>query len=158
MKNPREYKNPRLLLYSIYFYQRGQYKIAHLFEKLNSILNSCEIHCQISLGEGTVFMHSGRGCIIHENTQIGNNVRIFQNVTIGCKWSNNQLENTYSPIIEDNVMIGAGAVILGNIIIGENSIIGANSVVTHSVPSNSVVGGVPAKIIKSSKHNKGAYV
>lgn len=94
-------------------------------------------------------MHSGKGCVIHESVTIGKNVRIFQNVTIGCKWSNNKLEDTYAPIIEDNVMIGAGAVILGDIKIGRNSIIGANSVVTHDVEPNSVVAGVPAKVIKT---------
>ena len=115
---------------------------------MNSVFNACEIHYKIRIGDGSVFMHSGKGCIIHENTTIGKNVRIFQNITIGCKWSNNECENNYAPIIEDNVMIGAGAVILGNIVIGENSIIGANSVVTHNIAPNSVVAGVPARVIK----------
>ena len=86
--------------------------------------------------------------MIHEATIIGNNVRIFHNVTIGCKWSGNVLEKEYAPVIKDNVMIGAGAVILGNIKVGENSIIGANSVVLHDVEANTVVAGVPAKAIK----------
>lgn len=60
-------------------------------------------------------MHPGKGCVIHEASIIRNNVRIFHNVTIGCKWSENVLEKEYAPVIEDNVMIGAGAVILGNI-------------------------------------------
>ena len=149
MKNPRNFRNPKLLTYAIRLYHSGHYKSARIFEKMNSMLNSCEIHCQISLGEQSIFMHSGRGCVIHESTKIGNYVRIFQNITIGCKWSNNQLEDLYSPVIEDNVMIGAGAVILGNITIGKNSIVGANSVVTHNVPPNSVVAGVPAKVIKT---------
>lgn len=93
-------------------------------------------------------MHSGKGCVIHEAVIIGNNVRIFHNVTIGCKWSGNTLEKEYAPIIEDDVMIGAGAVILGNIKIGRNSIIGANSVVVHDIEPNTVVGGIPAKKIK----------
>ena len=80
--------------------------------------------------------------------KIGNNVRIFHNVTIGCKWSDNQLEKEYAPVIEDNVMIGAGAVILGNVRIGKNSIIGANSVVNHDVEMNTVVAGIPARVIK----------
>lgn len=136
------YNNPLFLRLAISFYGGGYKRSAKVFEKINSILNSCDIHCQIKIGDNSVFMHSGKGCVIHETTVIGNNVRIFHNVTIGCEWPGNILEKDYVPIIEDNVMIGAGAVILGNIKVG------ANSVVLHDVEANTVVAGVPAKVIK----------
>ena len=142
------YKNPLFLRLAIASYRGGIKTIAKFFEKVNSTLNSCDIHCQIEIGENSIFMHSGKGCVIHEATKIGNNVRIFHNVTIGCKWSDNQLEKEYAPVIEDNVMIGAGAVILGNVRIGKNSIIGANSVVNHDVEMNTVVAGIRARVIK----------
>lgn len=119
------YKNPLFLRLAIASYRGGIKTIAKLFEKVNSTLNSCDIHCQIEIGENSIFMHSGKGCVIHEATKIGNNVRIFHNVTIG-----------------------AGAVILGNVRIGKNSIIGANSVVNHDVEMNTVVAGIPARVIK----------
>lgn len=74
-------------------------------------------------------------------TVIGKNVTIYQNVTIGRK------DDNY-PKIGDNVIIYAGAVVIGDVHIGNNVIIGANAVVTHDVPDNCVVAGIPAKIIK----------
>lgn len=145
------YNNPLFLRLAISLYGGGYKHIAKVCEKINAVINSCDIHRQIKIGENTVFMHSGKGCVIHEATVIGNNVRIFHNVTIGCKLSGNTLEKEYAPVIEDNVLIGAGAVILGNIRVGKNSIIGANSVVLHDVAANTVVAGVPAKVIKAIK-------
>lgn len=89
----------------------------------------------------------GIGCAIHARAVIGKDCKIFQGVTIGSKWSN----GIYSggvPHIGNNVMIGAGAVILGDISVGDNSIIGANAVVIHNVPENSFAVGVPAVIKK----------
>lgn len=78
---------------------------------------------------------------------IGEDCKIFQGVTIGSKWSKASCLGE-APRIGNNVMIGAGAVILGNITIGDDSIIGANAVVTHSIPKNSLAVGVPAIIKK----------
>lgn len=93
----------------------GDKYIAKALEKIKFFLDSCDIHCQIKIGENTIFMHSGKGCVIREATIIVNDTRIFYNITIGCKWSGNVLEKEYAPVIENNVMIGAGTVILGNI-------------------------------------------
>lgn len=89
------------------------------------------------------------GTTISENAVIGDNCIIFQNVTIGSKWSNGKCEHE-APVIGDNVVIGAGAVILGNITIGNNVIIGANAVVITNVPDNSIAVGVSA-VIKERK-------
>jgi len=81
--------------------------------------------------------------IVQKRAVIGDNVTIAQCVTIGGRSKKKNV-----PIIGNNVYIGAGAKILGDIIIGNNVIIGANSVVLIDVPDNSVVAGIPAKIIK----------
>ena len=105
----------------------------------NSISSSCQI------GQGTEFMHHGMGTTIHAKAVIGDNCKIFQNVTIGSKWTDGICEDE-APVIGDNVIIGAGAVILGNIKIGNNVIIGANAVVVSDIPDNSIAVGVPAKV------------
>ncbi|WP_339141589.1 serine O-acetyltransferase [Pseudoalteromonas galatheae] len=95
------------------------------------------------IGKKSKFAYGGIGVVIHSQTTIGDKVIIGQNVTIGRQLSPNGV-----PVIGDNVYISAGARILGDIKIGSNVIIGANSVVINDVPSNSIVAGVPAKVIK----------
>jgi len=87
-------------------------------------------------------------CIVIGGGKLGNNIDIAQGVTIGLK----DKENEY-PTIGDNVHLGAGCTILGDINIGDNSRVGANAVVITDVPKNSIAVGLPAKIIK-----KGEYV
>lgn len=91
--------------------------------------------------------------MVHPKAVIGEDCKIFQGVTIGSKWSKADCLGE-APRIGNNVMIGAGAVILGDITIGDNSIIGANAVVTHSVPENSLAVGVPATIAKMRGKNE----
>ena len=93
------------------------------------------------MGGGIVLIH-GHGTIINKFSVIGENCTIYHGVTIGG------LENEWPPKIGDNVYIGCGAKILGNIRIGNNVKIGAGAVVVHDVPDNATVVGVPAKIIK----------
>ena len=101
------------------------------------IVHSCEIPLQIKIGRNVKFGHRGIGIVIHKDVIIGDNVQIMQNVTIGAK-------DGAAPIIGNNVLIGAGAVILGGVTIGEGSTIGANAVVIKSVENGSIVCGVPA--------------
>ena len=82
------------------------------------------------------------GCVVHDDAVIGDNCKIFANVTIGNKWSDGK-NTSGPPKIGNNVVIGAGSVI-----IGDNCVIGANSVVLKDVPPDSVIAGVPAKVIK----------
>lgn len=94
------------------------------------------------MGRNIKFGHRGIGIVIHKDTIIGDNVHVLQNVTIGAK-------DGAAPIIGNNVLIGAGAVILGGITIGDGSIVGANAVVTKNVETGSIAYGVPA--IKKDK-------
>ena len=123
----------------------GPHKISSIIELINYILCSCSVSIEAEIGDGTVFYHRGIACVVHPKAIIGEDCKIFQGVTIGSKWSGANCLGE-APRIGNNVMIGAGAVILGNISIGDNVIIGANAVVTHNVPSDSLAVGVPAMI------------
>lgn len=92
-------------------------------------------------------MDHGMGIVIGETSIIGNNVTIYHGVTLGGVSLN---KGKRHPTIEDSVIIGAGAKVLGNITIGKNSKIGANSVILKDVPKNSVAVGIPGKIITNN--------
>ena len=86
---------------------------------------------------------------IHSNTVVGNNCTIAQNVTIGRNFGDKNV-----PVIGDDVYIGTGSVIFGDITIGNNVIVGANSVVNKSIPDNCTVVGNPMRIIKTNRVKK----
>ena len=104
------------------------------------ILFNCVIPPSVIIGEGTCIAH-GVGIVIHHDAIIGKGCKIFQNVTIGQS----------GVVVGDNVLLGAGAVLLGPVTIGDNVKIGANAVVTKSVPPNLTVVGIPARIVKKEK-------
>ena len=109
---------------------------------LGQALTFVDIHPAAQIGQG-VFIDHATGVVIGETTVIGNNVMIYQQVTLGGV---SLSKGKRHPTIEDNVIIGAGAKVLGNITIGANSKIGANSVVIRDVPPNSTAVGVPARV------------
>ena len=121
----------------------GVQRIARFVEILSYIIGSNAISCKCEIGNGTQFYHRGVGCVVHEKAVIGKNCKIFQNVTIGEK--NNMKDEHGVPIIGDDVTIGAGAVILGGIKVGDNCIIGSNAVVVKDVNCDCIVMGIPAK-------------
>ena len=132
------------------------YRIAHLLLKLKipflprflsqwgRFLTGIEIHPGATIDEG-LFIDHGMGVVIGETTVVGKNVTLYQGVTLG---GTGKEKGKRHPNIEDNVVIGTGAKILGNITIGANSYIGANAVVVKDVPANSTVVGVPGRITK----------
>lgn len=106
-----------------------------VISRFYTLLLNCDIFCDLKHRE--VFMPHPYGIIIHSKTQIGQRVVIMQQVTLGGR----QLGVNEAPIIEDDVYIGAGAKVLGNVRIGSHAVIGANAVVTRDVPAGAVVVG-----------------
>ncbi|TEA79948.1 serine O-acetyltransferase [Allopusillimonas ginsengisoli] len=116
-----------------------------IIKGVNFILFNSVIPYSCVIGKKSKFAYGGIGVVLHSKSIIGEKVIIGQNVTIG-----RQLDPMGVPRIGDNVYIAAGSRILGDITIGSNVIIGANSVVINSVPDNTIVAGVPAKVIKTT--------
>ena len=139
------------------FHAMLAYRIAHLFHtwgvpiiprvisQLARWLTGIEIHPAAKIGRG-FFIDHGMGVVIGETTEIGDHVTLFQGVTLG---GTGKERGKRHPTLGNHVVVGAGAKILGGIKIGDNVKIGANSVVLKSVPPNSTVIGVPARIIKT---------
>ena len=122
--------------------------IARIISQFSRFLTGIEIHPKAQIGKN-LFIDHGMGVVIGETSEIGNNVTIYHNVTLGgiapSINSNDQRNVKRHPTIEDNVVIGSGAQILGPITVGKNSLIGSNSVITKNVPEKSVMAGIPAK-------------
>lgn len=105
------------------------------------VLYSVELPYTCSIGENVVFKHNGLGCVIHQNAIIGKNTVIYQNVSIAGR------NGRGVPKIGNNCFIGAGACILGGVIIGDDAKIGANATVIEDVPPGATVVGCKARII-----------
>jgi len=131
---------------SNFFWRLNLKLIARIMSNISRFLTGIEIHPAVKIGKN-LFIDHGMGIVIGETTVIENNVSIYQGVTLGG--TKNKKKKRH-PSVKDNVIIGAGAKVLGPIIIGKNSKIGANSVVTKNVPSNVTVIGIPARIIENS--------
>ena len=119
---------------------------ARIISQFSRFITGIEIHPAAKIGKN-LFIDHGMGIVIGETTIIGDYVSIYQGVTLGgTKWEKKKRH----PTINDNVVIGAGAKVLGPILVGKNSKIGANSVVIKNVPSNTTVIGIPARVIDNS--------
>lgn len=123
---------------------RGFVRLGKVLTFLNRILFATVVPCSADIGHGTVVGYAGLGVVIHSASVIGQRVHICQNVTIG---RNPEREGV--PVIEDDVYIGPGAVVSGNIRIGRGAKIGANAVVLKDVPPGAVAVGVPARILNA---------
>lgn len=125
-------------------YLKGHFKTARALNYAARVLTGADIHPGATIGR-EFFIDHATGVVIGETAEIGNNVSIYQGVTLGGVSTEKKKRH---PTIGNNVVIGAGATILGPIVIGDNVRVGAGSVVVKSVPPNSTVVGVPAKIVK----------
>ena len=120
--------------------------IARLISQVSRLVTGIEIHPGAKIGKG-VFIDHGMGVVIGETAQIGDNCLLYQGVTLGGTGKDHGKRH---PTIENNVVIGAGAKVLGALRIGQNTRIGAGSVVLKDVDSNCTVVGVPGRIIHQS--------
>ena len=125
-------------------YLKGHYFRARYISQKAARKTGIEIHPGATIGKG-FFIDHGTGVIIGETAIIGDNVTLYQGVTLG---GTGKETGKRHPTLEDNVMVSAGAKIIGSFTVGENSKIGAGSVVLEEVPPNCTVVGVPGRIVK----------
>lgn len=154
-RDPAIHSNWEVLLYPSFkamvmyrvahkLYCKKHYFWARLISQKAVRKTGIEIHPGAVIGEG-FFIDHGNGVVIGETTIIGNNVTLYQGVTLG---GTGKEQGKRHPTIGDNVMISAGAKVLGSFTIGANSKVGAGSVVLEEVPPNSTVVGVPGRVVK----------
>ncbi|MCC6167559.1 MAG: serine O-acetyltransferase [Caldilineaceae bacterium] len=127
---------------SHWFWLRRRHLLGRWLSQLGRFITGIEIHPGAKIGRGLVIDH-GMATVIGETAEIGHNVTLYHNVTLGGVSLKKEKRH---PTVEDNVVVGAGAQILGPITIGAGSRIGANAVVVKDVPADSVVTGVPGRV------------
>jgi serine O-acetyltransferase len=137
-------------LHAVWFYRmnhwlwnHGLFLLARWLSEVARWLTGIEIHPGARIGR-RLFIDHGMGVVIGETSVVGDDVTLYQGVTLG---GTGKEHGKRHPTLEDNVVVGGGAKILGNIIVGKNCRIGAGSVVLRNVPENSTVVGVPGHIV-----------
>ncbi len=128
-------------------YTHKWFFLARLISQINRFFTGIEIHPGAKIGKG-LFIDHGMGVVIGETAEVGNDVTIYHGVTLGGTGKD---KGKRHPTIGNNVIIGAGAKVLGPITIGDNVKIGANSVVLKDVIINSTAVGIPAKVLKKTE-------
>ena len=118
--------------------------LSRWISQVGRFFTGIEIHPGATIGKG-LFIDHGMGVVIGETAIIGDNVTLYQGVTLG---GTGKEKGKRHPTVGNNVVVGAGAKVLGNIKIGDNSYIGSNAVVIKNVPDNSTVVGVPGRITR----------
>lgn len=127
-----------------WFFERNQFFVARWLSQKAVRKTGIEIHPGAVIGKG-LFIDHGQGVVIGETAIIGDNVTIYQGVTLG---GTGKEHGKRHPTIGDNVMISAGAKVLGSFTVGSDSKIGAGSVVLREVPEGSTVVGIPGRVVK----------
>lgn len=138
----------KLFYFKKWLYDHNLKWVSKVIDFLVRLFFGCDIPSSVNLGKNGVFPHFALGIVIHPRAKIGNNFKIYQNVTIGCR------NGDGPPIIGENCYIGSGACVLGKIKIGNNVTIGANAVVLKDIPDNCTAVGVPAVIKKVCEGKK----
>ncbi len=136
-------------MFSHFLYKKNLLFLARLISQLARFLTGIEIHPGATLGAGILIDH-GMGVVIGETAELGDRITIYHGTTLG---GTGKEKGKRHPTVGNNVVIGAGAKILGNISIGSNSKIGANSVVINDVPEGATVVGIPGRVVKINKIN-----
>jgi serine O-acetyltransferase len=128
--------------------------VARVLSQLTRFLTGIEIHPGATIGR-RFFIDHGMGVVIGETAEIGDDVMLYHGVTLGGR----SLEHgKRHPTLGDRVTVGAGAKILGPLVIGDDSAIGANAVVTHDVPADSIATGIPAVVRARSEKQRETLV
>ena len=134
--------------------------IARVISQFSRFLTGIEIHPKAKIGKN-LFIDHGMGVVIGETSEIKDNVTIYHMVTLGgiapSINSDNQRNLKRHPTLENNVVIGSGAQVLGPVIVGRNAKVGANAVVTKDVPENAVMIGIPAKNINTKSEADNSF-
>lgn len=130
-----------------WFWRHGLKVFARWLSHIARFLTGIEIHPGATIGK-KFFIDHGMGVVIGETAEVGDNVTLYHGVTLG---GTTLQKGKRHPTLEDNVVVGAGAKVLGAITIGSGSRIGANAVVVKDVPPNAVVVGVPGQVVARSK-------
>lgn len=130
-------------------YCKGLRFLPRFISGIGQFLTTIDIHPGAQIGR-RLFIDHGVGVVIGETAIIGDDVLIYQQVTLGGV---SLTKGKRHPTVGNNVVIGAGSKVLGNITIGENSKIGANSVVVKDVPANSTAVGIPARVLQCTKES-----
>lgn len=125
-------------------HEKQHYFSARAVSQAARYVTGIEIHPAAKIGKG-FFIDHGMGVVIGETAEIGDNCTLYQGVTLGGTGKD---VGKRHPTLGDNVMVGAGAKVLGPVYIGSNSKIAANAVVLHPVPENSTAVGIPAKVVR----------
>lgn len=126
-----------------FFFKKKLFFIARVISQISRFFTGIEIHPGAVIGR-RFFIDHGMGVVIGETCIIGNNVTLYQGVTLG---GTGKERGKRHPTLEDNVLVATGAKVLGSIVIGANSKVGAGSVVLKNVPANATVVGVPGKVV-----------
>ena len=132
---------------SHFFYTKKRFFIARLISQVSRFFTQIEIHPGAQIGDGILIDH-GSGVVIGETAELGDRITIYHGTTLG---GTGKEKGKRHPTVGNNVVIGAGSKVLGNIKIGSNSKIGANSVVLDDVPEGATVVGIPGKVVKINK-------
>ncbi|WP_242694876.1 serine O-acetyltransferase [Pseudogracilibacillus auburnensis] len=128
------------------FYKKKLFFLARAISQISRFFTGIEIHPGAIIGR-RFFIDHGMGVVIGETCEIGDNVTIYQGVTLG---GTGHEKGKRHPTVKDNALIATGAKVLGSITVGENSKIGGGSVVLNDVPDNSTVVGIPGRIVKQN--------
>lgn len=126
-----------------FFFKKNLFFLARVISQVSRFFTGIEIHPGAVIGR-RFFIDHGMGVVIGETCIIGNNVTLYQGVTLG---GTGKERGKRHPTLEDNVLVATGAKVLGSIVIGENSKVGAGSVVLKNVPANATVVGIPGKVV-----------
>ncbi len=131
--------------------------LGRFVSQIGRLLTGIEIHPGATIGRG-LFVDHGMGVVIGETAEIGNNVTLYHDVTLGgvapSVESDKQRNTKRHPTLQDDVIVGSGAQILGPITVGRCARVGANAVVTKDVPPETTVVGIPARPVRSAAHQE----